>query len=135
MLLLSVFFHLQNHVSVFWNFNFWSRYLAEISLCPWYQPHFLRNSDKSLLSPENNNLKKSETRFCRWKTAEDNNAKLNVFHHIPCTFLLFKVSVFLQIFFQEIYFSDRFTERQFFSIVNGQKHQIKEPTFLYLLIN
>ena len=42
---------------------------------------------------------KYETRFCRRKTAEDNNAKINVSPNIPCTFLLFKASAFLQIFF------------------------------------
>ena len=45
------------------------------------------------------NFKKSEKRFCRWKTAKNNNAKTNVSSNIPCTFLLFKVSAFLQIFF------------------------------------
>ena len=44
-------------------------------------------------------LKKSEIRFCRQKTADDNDAKINVFPNIPCTFLLFKASAFLQIFF------------------------------------
>ena len=58
MSLLSVLFHLQNHVSVFWNFNFKPRYLGKRSLCPRNQPHFWRNSDKSLLSPEQNNFKK-----------------------------------------------------------------------------
>ena len=32
-------------------------------------------------------------------TAEDNNVKIKVFPNIPCTFLLFKVSAFLQLFF------------------------------------
>ena len=32
-------------------------------------------------------------------TAEDNNVKIKVFPNIPCTFLLFKTSAFLQIFF------------------------------------
>ena len=57
------------------------------------------NPDKSLLPPEQNKLMESETKFCRRKTAEDNNAKINVFPNIPCTFLLFKTSAFLQIFF------------------------------------
>ena len=48
MLLLSVLFHLPNRVSVFWNFS--PRYLEKSSLYPWNPPHFLRNSDKSLLS-------------------------------------------------------------------------------------
>ena len=43
--------------------------------------------------------KKSETRFCRQKTAEDNNVKINIFPNVPCTFLLFKASAFLQMFF------------------------------------
>ena len=47
------------------------------------------------------NLKKSETRFCRQKTAEDGNDKINVSPSIPCTFLLFKASALLQIFYQE----------------------------------
>ena len=40
----------------------------------------------------------SETPFCRRNTGEDDNAKLNVSPNIPCTFLLFKASLFLQIF-------------------------------------
>ena len=39
---------------------------------------------------------KSETQFCRGKTAEDNKAKINVFPNIPSK--LFKASVFLPIF-------------------------------------
>ena len=58
MLLLSVVFHLQNRASVFWNFNFQPRYLGKRSLCPGNQAHFLKNSDKSLLSPEQNKSKK-----------------------------------------------------------------------------
>ena len=42
-------------------------------------------------------LKKSETRFCRRKTAKEDNVKINVSPSIPCTFLLFKASAFLQI--------------------------------------
>ena len=72
--------------------------MGKRSLCPWNQPHFQKNSDKSLLSPEQNSLKKSETGFYKRNTAEDNKAKLNVFPNIPCTFFPFKVSAFLQIF-------------------------------------
>ena len=43
--------------------------------------------------------KKSETRFCRKKTEQDNNAKINAFQDVPSTFLLFKASAFLQISF------------------------------------
>ena len=75
---------------------FWPRYLGKHSLCPWNQPHFLRNSDKSILSPRQN---KSETWLCRQTTAEDNNHKRNISPNIPCTFLLFKASAFVQIFF------------------------------------
>ena len=32
-------------------------------------------------------------------TSEDNNAKISVFPNMPCTFLLFKASAFLQVFF------------------------------------
>ena len=94
MSLLSVLFHLQNRVSVFWNFNFQPRYLGKRSLCLWNQPHFKRNSDKSLVSPKQNSLKEI------WDTVlEDNNAKIKVFPNIPCTFLLVKATAFLQIFF------------------------------------
>ena len=51
-------------------------------------------------------IKRSETRICRHKTAEDNNGKENVSPNIPCTFLLFKAGAFLQISFREIYFSE-----------------------------
>ena len=99
LIFLPVLFDLQNRVSVFWSFNFWPRYLGKHSLRPWNQPHFLRNSGKSLLSPKQNNLKKSETWFCRWKTGEDNNPKINIFSNIPWTFLLFRAGAFLRIFF------------------------------------
>ena len=45
MSLLSVLFHLQNCVSAFWHFNFWSGYLGKRLLCSWNQSHFLRKSD------------------------------------------------------------------------------------------
>ena len=51
MSLLSVLFHQPDRVSVFWNFNLQSRHLGKRS-CPWNQSYFLRNSDKSLLSPQ-----------------------------------------------------------------------------------
>ena len=35
-------------------------------------------SNKSLLSPERNKFKKFEMRLCRRKTAEDDNATINV---------------------------------------------------------
>ena len=35
-------------------------------------------SNKSLLSPERNKFKKFEMRFCRRKTAENDNATINV---------------------------------------------------------
>ena len=40
-------FHLWNRVSFFKNFS--PKYLEKRTLCPWNPPHFLRNSDKSLL--------------------------------------------------------------------------------------
>ena len=97
---LSVLFHRQNHVSVLRNFNFQPRYLGKCLFCLYNQPHFLRNSDKSLFYlPSKTILKKSETWLCREKTAEDSNTKINFFPNIPCTFLLFKASAFLQVFF------------------------------------
>ena len=54
-------------------------------------------SDKSL--PNKTNQKKFQAWFCRKKTAEDNNLKINIFLNILCTFLLFKANAFLQIFF------------------------------------
>ena len=104
LLLLSVLFHIQNHVSVLCNFKdvliFW-RYLGKRSLCAWNQPHFLKNSDKSLFTSRAKQIKRNLRHrcFCRQKTAEDNNAKINLSPNIPCTFLLFKASVFLQVFF------------------------------------
>ena len=53
--------------------------------------------------------------FCRQKTAEDDNAKINVSLNILCTYMLFKPSAFLQILFQK---KSKFWERQFFSVVN-----------------
>ena len=86
----------QNRVSTFGNFNFYPRYFGKLSLCPWNQTYFLI---KVFYLSTKTNLQKSETRFCRPKTAEDNNTKINVFSNIPCTFLLFKTTAFLQIFF------------------------------------
>ena len=45
------------------------------------------------------NYKKSETWFRRWKSAEDNNAKINVSLNTPCAFFLFKARAFLQFLF------------------------------------
>ena len=102
----------------FWNFNFQPRYLGKRSLCPGNQSHFLGNSVKAFYLPSKTNQKKSETRFCRPKSAEDSNAKINVSPNISCTFLIFKASAFFQIFVPKIYFSVKFWELQFFSIVN-----------------
>ena len=87
------------HKTVFWDFSFWPRYLRKRLLCPWNQPHVLRNSDKSLLSLEQNKLKELRDWFCRRKRALDNNAKINLSPNIPFTFLLFEAIAFLQIFF------------------------------------
>ena len=84
-------FYLQNRVSVFWNFNFYPRYLGKRSLCP---------------------------RFCRQRTAEDNKPKINVSRIYLVTFCSSKLVHFFKFSFREIYFSDKFWECQFFSIVN-----------------
>ena len=60
---------------------------------------FSKELIKVFYLPNKTILKKSETRFFRRKTAEDNNAKINVFPSTPCTFLLFKARALLQIFF------------------------------------
>ena len=99
MSLLSVLFHLQNRVSVFevliFSQDIWGNvhYVSEINLIS--QGTLI----KAFYLPSKANQKKSETQFCRRKAAEDNNAKINVSPNIPCTFLLFKASAFLQIFF------------------------------------
>ena len=49
-------------------------------------------SEKASFSSERNKLK--EIRFCRRKTPEDDNLKINVSPNIPCAFLLFKASAF-----------------------------------------
>ena len=121
-------FYLQNHVSIFWNFILWPRYLGKRSLCPWNQPHFWRNSDKTLLSPEQINLKEIWDRFCRRKTVEDDYANINVPPNIPCTILLFKVSAVLQIFFPR---KLKFWERQFFSTINVWHSFPYPPIYLF----
>ena len=98
------------------------------SLFPWNQPHFLKNSDKSHFWSKAIE-KKSETRFCRRKTAEDDNAKINVSPNIPCTFLLFKTSALPQVFFPR---KSKFWERQFFSIANDW-HSFYLLTFIPLI--
>ena len=86
------------------------------SLCRWNQPHFLRNSDKSLFISRSKPIETNQRHeFCRRKTAQDDNTKINVFSNIRCTFLLFKGRAFLQIFFP---ITSKFWERQFSLIVN-----------------
>ena len=71
----------------------------------WGNVHYVREINlisqgtliKTFYIPIKTNQKKSETRFYRRKTAEDDNATINVSANIPCTFLLFKGSAFLQI--------------------------------------
>ena len=63
--------------------------------------------------PNHSVQKKSETRFCRRKTAENDNANINVPPIIPCTFLLFKVSAFLEIFFPKKFLKIPFHVNQF----------------------
>ena len=116
LLLLSVLFHLQSRVSVFWNFNFQPRYLfQDIS------PYLLSKT----------NWKKSETRFCRRKTAEDNNDKINVSSNKLANFCSSNLVHFFEFSFREMYLSLNctcpFWERQFISIV-------KCLTFLCLFI-
>ena len=111
MSLLSVSFHLQNCVSVFWNFDFYPRCLGKHPLWSCNQSHFLRNSDKS--------LRHSLVDERQLKTLIPKKLSPNM----TFTFLLFKASAFLQIFFprnwiSEKYFSNKFWERQFFSVVN-----------------
>ena len=67
---------------------------------------------KASYLPSKTNYMKSETWFCRQKTAaEDSNIK-NVSPNIPCIFLLFKDSIFLN------FFSDEFTFPTSFENVN-----------------
>ena len=68
-------------------------YIPEINLI------FLGTLIKALYLSNKTISKKSEIRFYRRKTAEDNNAKIKGFPNISCTFLLFKSNAFLQIFF------------------------------------
>ena len=73
------------------------------------------NLMKAFSLPSKTNKRKSETQFCKQKTAEDDNAKINVSPNITCTLLLFKASAFLQIFFPRKW---KFWERRLFLIVN-----------------
>ena len=51
---------------------FLAKTFGKSSFCPRNQPHFLMNSDKSLLSPEQSKLKEEIwDMVCRWKTVED----------------------------------------------------------------
>ena len=100
MLLLSVLFYLQKKKLQFFEIlvfkqDIWGNihYVPEINLIS------SGAQIKALYLLKKTIYKKSETRFCRRKTAEDNNAKTNVFPNILCSFLLFKASAFLQIFF------------------------------------
>ena len=146
---LSVHFHLHNHVSVFGNF---SQNISENVL---YIPEINVISEGTLIKAfyllRKTNQKKSEKWFCRWKTVEVNNAKINFSLNIPCSILLFKASTSLQIFFpRNLLFQQKSFENVsflkskcltflylFISLLKNihQKHKIKEHTFLYLLTN
>ena len=80
-----MFFRLQNHVSVFWNFTLEPRFLGKhhargINLISSW------NLVKAFYLPSEPNWKKSETQFCRPKMAEDDNVKTNVSPNIPFNF-------------------------------------------------
>ena len=107
MSMLSVLFHLQNRVSVFeiliFSQDIWGdvHYVPEINLISlWTQL-------KAFYLPNKTTWKKSETRFCRRKTPEDNNAIIAV-PNIPCTFFLFKARTFLQLFSKKFSFPGSF---------------------------
>ena len=97
--LLSVLFDQQNPSPFFEIFIFsqdiWgnAHYVPEINLTSYGTPI------KAYFIPSKTNLNKSDTRFCRRKTVEGNNPKINVPPKTPCTFLLFKANAFLPIFF------------------------------------
>ena len=67
-------------------------YVGEINLISY------RTLVEAFYLPSKTNLKKSGTWIYRRKTPEEVNVKINVSPNIPCTFLLFKASAFLQIF-------------------------------------
>ena len=78
---------------------------------------------------------KTETRFCRWKTVEDNNnAKMNASPNIPCTFLLFKASAVLQIFFPRNLLFQQVLRMSIFLISKCLKTSNKR-THIHLFIN
>ena len=68
-------------------------YVPEINLISY------KNLIETFYLPSKTNLKRYETWFCRWKTAQDDNAKIKFSPNIPGTFLLVKTTAFLQIFF------------------------------------
>ena len=94
--------------------NIWGNvhYVPEINLIS------KRTLIKAFYLPSKVSLKKSGTSFSRQKTAEDSNAKINISLNIPFTFLLFKASVFLQIFFPRNFLFQQVLKYQFFSLVN-----------------
>ena len=116
----QVLFHLQNRISVFWNFKYVHRmfmwkccenvhYAHEINLISY------ETLIKAFYLPSKKKQNKSKTWICGRKTAEDDNTKINVSPNIPCISLPFRSSAFVQIFFLR---KSKFWERQFLSIVN-----------------
>ena len=69
--------------------------------------------------------KKSDTRSCRQKTAEDYYAKINVSPNIPCTILPFKASAFFQIFFRRNLPFRQVLRRSVFLSVVKNTHSLK----------
>ena len=68
------------------------------------------------------------------KTAEDNNAKINVFPNVSCTFLFFKASAFLQMFFPRNLFFRQVLRRPVFLNSKSLKTSNKR-THIPLFIN
>ena len=118
-------FHLQNRVSVFGNFKFWPRYLVKRWLCPWNQHKELWWKPFITWVKQTKQIWDTDLQT---KTAEKDNVKINVSANIPCTFLLFKASAFLQKNFPR---KSKFWERQLFTRINVSHSFTYWPIYVF----
>ena len=136
-------FYLQNRVSVFWNFNFYPKYLGKCSLCPWNHPLFLRNPDKSLLSPDQNKLRNLRQGFVNERQLKTIMPKPTIPQIYLCLFALERKCISsnflpnkIEVLRMSVFHNSKCWTDLFISLIKLDiywKHQIKEHTFLYLL--
>ena len=102
--------------------------LAKLSLCSWNKPRFLRNSDKSLLSPKKKHFQINLRQYFVDEQQLEMIMPNKCFTNIPCAFFLFKYSAFLEIFFPrklhfwQVFRTSVFLNSEFLKTWNKRSH-------------